>query len=81
MVTKGGCTDADMTNYEKHNKVTDGIMTLHKGKDWYQRFEKSADSLYNIGVLAESIVEKDFRGRELIAKMKKDTSLHFYAKY
>lgn len=81
IVTGGDCTDADMADYSKHNKKTDSIMTIRVGKDWYQRFEKSSDSLYEIETLAESIAEKDIRGMKLIKNVLKDTSLHFYPQY
>jgi hypothetical protein len=53
------CTDSPEEGTDKHNKFTDSIMTARLGKDWYQKFEKTVDSLFAVDSMAVAIALAD----------------------
>ena len=57
---------------DKHNQITDSILTARIGRDWQQRFEDSADSLFAIDNLVISIAKKD----NYICKFEKECEVH-----
>lgn len=71
MVT-GGCTVTTEQEYETlaHNKVTDSIMSKRIGKNWLQKFEKSADSLYSLDSTAIKIASDNRMVANFLEKQK-----------
>lgn len=59
IIKSSRCTDTPEDGTDKHNKITDSIMTARLGKDWYQIFERSVDSLYAIDSMAITIAQAD----------------------
>lgn len=57
IIKSSRCTDTPRDDTDKHNEFTDSIMSARIGKNWYQKFEKSVDSLYAIDTLAISIAQ------------------------
>jgi hypothetical protein len=53
------CTDSPEEGTDKHNKFTDSIMTARLGKDWYQKFERTVDSLFAVDSMAVAIAQAD----------------------
>lgn len=54
-IKSSGCENTHEYGIDKHNKFTDSIMTARLGKNWYEKFEKSVDSLYAVDSLAIAI--------------------------
>ncbi len=61
IVTGNACTDVrDLDSLEvANNKRTDSILTKRIGKNWYEKFENTVDSLYCLDTLAVSIAKND----------------------
>ena len=57
---------------EKHNRITDSVLSKRIGKNWYKLFESKVDSLYSLDSLAISIAKSN----HYIASFDKKTEIH-----
>ena len=71
-IKSSSCTVTPEIGTDKHNQITDSIMTVRLGRDWQQRFEHSVDSLYTLDSLAIAIAKKD----KYILKLEKTAGMH-----
>lgn len=69
VVTSGGCTNQKNSDIDvAQNHRTDSILKKRIGKNWYKKFEKSADSLYKIDSTSIVIAENDAEIKRLISQ-------------
>ena len=73
VVNGNTCTDPNNMNIDlNHNNRTDSILKKRIGKNWYEKFEKSVDSLYSLDTLAVFIVRNNIQVKNLIKKKSKN---------
>ena len=72
VIKSSSCTVSPEIGTDKHNQITDSIMTVRYGRNWQQRFEYSVDSLYTLDSLAIAIAKSD----KYILKLEKVRGVH-----